>query len=81
MLEKVKDGLLGSIVMGGKNYWSISSVLKADYERYKTTGEGYGLATYRDIIIDLENDGIDESLFSNIQNQINSINDMSKDGE
>jgi len=65
------------IQLGDIKCYSISEVLTTDYEQYKKDKIGFNLITYRGrvIITDIESDS-NESLFSNLQCQINNVNNM-----
>jgi hypothetical protein len=97
MFKKIENGLLGAIVMGNKEFWSINEALKEDLRRFKEKLP-YGMAEYRGrlLCLDIEsecdpddskfenNDFKDcESLYSNTYKQICDINAMfdAKDGE
>ena len=89
MNKELRDGLKRNIVVGLQSFKSISEVLNADYERYKTKGKGFGTSVYRGkiILLDIENeldkdyvDDENESLYGNVLKQIIAINEM-LDGE
>lgn len=77
-MKELKDGLKEIMTIGTKEYYSISEVLNADYNRFKESGEGYGIAEYRGKLISLDiedSNEEDNSLHSNIANQISIINE------
>ena len=82
MSKILKDGLKDCIIVGRQGFKSINEVLRADYERYKTKGEGFNLATYRGKILLLDVEDIDEdiSAFDFVKRQIEEINKI-EDGE
>jgi hypothetical protein len=82
MNKEFKDGLRSAIVVGLQSFKSIIEVLRADYERYKTKGEGFNLATYRGkvLLLDIEDINEDISAFEFVKRQIDQINE-SEDGE
>jgi hypothetical protein len=90
MFKKIENGLLGAIVIGNKEFWTINEALKEDYRRFKE-GLPFGLAEYRGrlLCLDIEsecdpddskfenNDFKDcESLYSNTYKQIATINEL-----
>jgi len=89
MNKELRDGLRSTIIVGLQSFKSIDEVLKADYERYKTKGQGFGTSIYRRkiILLDIENEldknyvnDKNESLYGNVLKQIVEINEM-MDGE
>lgn len=88
MNKELKDNIKEVITLGNKKCYSISEVLKAYYENYKQeTFAKYDLITYRGKLICLDIDdenNEDDSLWSNLQKQIDNINEIfedEKDGE
>lgn len=75
--KSLKDNMKEVVQLGEIKCYSISEVLNTDFKQYKKDKIGFNLVTYRGktIILDLENDSA-SSLFSNLQYQINDINNM-----
>jgi hypothetical protein len=72
-MEKIlKDNLKDFIQVGTTKCYSICEALKLDYNRFKTTGEGFGIATYRGkgmlLDIDIESRKIPKNM--NVDNYI-----------
>ena len=80
---KLKDGLKEVIIVGLQDYKSISDVLLADYERYKSKGEGFNFATYRGkiLVLDIEDCDEDISPYEYVLRQVREIDSMTQDGE
>jgi hypothetical protein len=79
MNKVLKDGLKESVKYLGREYYSIGEALKA---YYLATYDDGAIATYRDkfVILEIENNHDNVSLWSNLEKQINQINEE-LDGE
>ena len=75
MKKELRDGLKETIKYLGREYYSIREVLKA---YYIATYDDGAIATYRDklIVLEIENNHEDVSLWSNLEKQIKEINEM-----
>ena len=74
MNKELRDGLKETVKYLGREYYSISEVLKA---YYIATYDDGAIATYRDKLIVLEINNHDNvSLWSNLENQIKEIDEM-----
>jgi hypothetical protein len=82
MNRELKDGLKDVIIVGLQDFKSIGEILRADYEKYKTKGEGYNTVIYRNkiLLLDIEDSGQDISAFDFVKQQIEEINKI-EDGE
>lgn len=75
MNKELRDGLKGTVKCLGREYHSISEVLKA---YYIATYDDGAIATYRNklIVLEIENNHDNISLWSNLEKQIKEINEM-----
>lgn len=75
MNNELRDGLKETVKYLGREYYSISEVLKAYY--LATYDDGV-VATYRDklIVLEIENNHDNVSLWSNLEEQIKEIDEM-----